>query len=384
MTCDGDCSPVVCGDMYLNSQAGEGCDDGNLDVTDACPSGPMGNCQTATCGDGYTRTGIEECDTGGDSATCDGNCSFVVCGDGYINGAAGEQCDDSNANDNDACPSGMGTCQNARCGDGFIRVGVEFCDDMGESPTCDDDCSSVSCGDGNTNGAAGEQCDDGNTSDSDGCPSGAGTCQTAFCGDGYTYLGVEACDDAGDSLSCDANCTLAICGDNYINSMAGEMCDDGNTNDDDACVGACQDAFCGDGFIRNGVEICDPDMGLNVDSDSCDGDCTPVSCGDNYTNGAAGEACDDGNNDDEDFCLGDCSGLNVCGDGIHNMAMGGEACDDGGDSGSCDADCTLAECGDGYYNDQAETCDDTSGAGIDDGCDAATPNCNGGCTNCTN
>jgi len=45
------------------------------------------------------------------------------------------------------------------CGNGIVEPG-EWCDDAGESPTCDENCSDVVCGDGDINTAAGEECDD--------------------------------------------------------------------------------------------------------------------------------------------------------------------------------------------------------------------------------
>ena len=57
---------------------------------------------------------------------------------------------------------------------------------------CNGDCTVASCGDGQTNGTAGEQCDDG-----------------------------------GESLTCNANCTTASCGDGVGNTTAGEECDTG-------------------------------------------------------------------------------------------------------------------------------------------------------------
>ena len=48
----------------------------------------------------------------------------AACGDGAVD--TGEQCDDANAIDTDACPS---SCLNAFCGDGFVQAGVEQCDD---------------------------------------------------------------------------------------------------------------------------------------------------------------------------------------------------------------------------------------------------------------
>jgi cysteine-rich repeat protein len=56
----------------------------------------------------------------------------------------------------------------AVCGDGLVE-GTEACDDMGESAICDDDCTLAECGDSVVNVTAGEECDDGNTMDGDGC-----------------------------------------------------------------------------------------------------------------------------------------------------------------------------------------------------------------------
>jgi cysteine-rich repeat protein len=57
------------------------------------------------------------------------------------------------------------------CPDGAPDVG-EVCDDGGSgSATCDPDCTLPLCGDGIENTLAGEQCDDGNLVDGDGCES---------------------------------------------------------------------------------------------------------------------------------------------------------------------------------------------------------------------
>ena len=69
---------------------------------------------------------------------CKSTCQNAVCGDGFVRIGV-EECDDGNTNDNDACTS---TCQNAVCGDGFERDGVEECDD---GNTVDGDGCSSSC-----------------------------------------------------------------------------------------------------------------------------------------------------------------------------------------------------------------------------------------------
>ena len=62
------------------------------------------------------------------------------------------------------------------------------------------------CGDGTTD--TGEECDDGGTSDNDGCSS---TCVIEFCGDGTRQSGIgEECDDGNvvDGDGCSATCTV--------------------------------------------------------------------------------------------------------------------------------------------------------------------------------
>ena len=150
------------------------------------------------------------------------------CGDEVVEGD--EECDDGSANgDTAACTS---SCTNAVCGDGLVWDGME-------------------------------ECDDANADDSDDC---LAACTTAVCGDGAVQTGVEECDDAGESAECDTDCTLASCGDTVTNVLAGEECDDGNSDNDDACLGSCVDASCGDGFVYAGTETCD---GADLDGWSC-------------------------------------------------------------------------------------------------------------------
>lgn len=118
----------------------------------------------AICGDGVVA-GEEECDAGGEAADCDDDCTAVECYDGNLNEAAGEECDDGNSDNNDACLF----CEAATCGDGYKHEGVEDCDDGNTKPddTCPADCQIPTCGDGQIEGD--EQCDDGNAVDGDGC-----------------------------------------------------------------------------------------------------------------------------------------------------------------------------------------------------------------------
>ncbi|MGB1701352.1 MAG: hypothetical protein ACPHRO_15450, partial [Nannocystaceae bacterium] len=103
-TCDGDCTPVACGDNYTNPAAGETCDEGGGE-TATCNA----NCTAASCGDGVLNaTAGEACDDGvltgvEAQSDCMSSCMLTVCGDGYQ--GISEGCDDGNLNDGDMCSS---------------------------------------------------------------------------------------------------------------------------------------------------------------------------------------------------------------------------------------------------------------------------------------
>jgi cysteine-rich repeat protein len=125
------------------------------------------------------------------------------------------------------------------------------------------------CGDGVLE--QGEQCDDGNDANGDGCTS---ACRIELCGDHLVNnSGLEQCDDgnleSGDG--CSETCTVEFCGDGLINNSGTEECDDGNASNDDACVAGCRLAVCGDGFVHVGAEACDD--GDLFDSDGCSATC---------------------------------------------------------------------------------------------------------------
>lgn len=146
----------------------------------------------ATCGDGAMDNG-ESCDGGGETAMCDVDCTPVQCGDGLVNHAAGEACDS-------------------------VR----------ETRGCDIDCTLPVCGDGRFNRAL-EDCDDGNvTADGNGCSAECKFNNT--CGNGAVEALVEQCDTGGNTVACDADCTVRMCGDGFVNAAAGEQCDLGGLN----------------------------------------------------------------------------------------------------------------------------------------------------------
>ena len=140
---------------------------------------------------------------------------------------------------------------------------------------------------------------------------------------------------------CDAVSTVrvdpALCGNQELN--LGEMCDDGNQVNTDACLNNCRNAVCGDGIIRAGVEDCDDGNQNSDDPDvACRKDCTPQRCGDGIVDN--GEECDDGNADDNDGCSNACVSL--------VQPEGGE----------CQVD---ADCATNYCNRSTRTCSNLTG-----------------------
>ncbi len=91
---------------------------------------------------------------------------------------------------------------------------------------------------------------------------------------GYCSFGDPSCPSgrrygrlAPDPMS--ERCVAVVCGDRMTES--GEECDDGNTDDTDACLSTCRWARCGDGHVRASVEECDD--GNTDDADACPSTC---------------------------------------------------------------------------------------------------------------
>jgi len=84
------------------------------------------------------------------------------------------------------------------------------------------------------------------------------------------------CDSAFENpYACPSDCPATECGgDGSVDALA-EQCDDGNTNDDDACTATCNLNVCGDGFLYSiesgGAEECD-DGNLD-EGDGCTSKC---------------------------------------------------------------------------------------------------------------
>ena len=165
-------------------------------------------------------------------------------------------------------------------------------------------CGGSQCG--NAIVEPGEECDDGNVIDGDGCNA---NCTVPRCGNGILDPG-EQCDDGNfiNGDGCDVNCTVTRCGNGILDP--GEQCDDGNLFDGDGCSSRCTIPRCGDGFVDLG-EQCDD--GNVFDGDGCSSHCTIPRCGDGFVD--PGEECDDGNVIDGDGCSSHCT-LARCGNGV--------------------------------------------------------------------
>ena len=417
--CDRDCkSKETCGDGtlndYLHASGGrlalpEVCDDGNKAPGDGCSADCM---SLERCGDGYINAG-EDCDNGpqcadGSPCACPEGSELRRVPEGLgrpadvgefrciraVAGAPGQTSLELVQN----CAANVQTAADLSCG--LRTLDLDGCDtgcglEAGWSCVNPTDCKLLKtvCGDGIK--AGNEQCDDGNTSDGDGCQrtclltSDAWACETAgqpcrpICGDGIV-VGNETCDDgratsgpgAGGAVAgdgCGTDCQLeggwfcarpgspcqAVCGDGIVKPEAGEVCDEGAATEAGAGNATSGCANCK--AIANGWECLTPGES-----------CTPT-CDDGEIVG--GEGCDEGPTHATGGCV-DCQVTTgwrctskgqackpVCGDGL---VLGGEACDLGDKNGendpeyndttgTCvprlgDRECILATCEDGLRN----------------------------------
>jgi cysteine-rich repeat protein len=353
------------------------------------------SCATDVCGNGV-RGGTETCDDGGDpDGGCSDDCGVVApgftcdtfgcqrsrCGDGLV--TFPERCDDTNNRNGDGCsagcidedgfictlnqfdqfgrPFGASSCRRTFCGDFSVEFDYstrsgESCDDGntqggdGCSASCEQEpgfwcqqgsfCVASTCGDGTVSGdifpPSGEQCDDGNVSDGDGCDA---SCQPEYgyaCFDEFNYAFTP--------------CYVPFCGDGHISrSLVGlisENCDDGNASSGDGCTVDCQ-----------------PEPDWDCNSVGPGRPCVRVECGNSVIQcGNFGcEGCDDGNEVSGDGCDGTCQ-----------FPEAGFICPPTG------GPCRRPTCGDGFVDRDPftgqflERCDDSNnvaGDGCDDNCE---------------
>jgi cysteine-rich repeat protein len=129
------------------------------------------------------------------------------------------------------------------------------------------------CGNGTLE--PGEECDDNNLRDGDGC-NHLCRLEQGNCGDGVVEAALgEQCDEGGQNGQTGADCTadckwvrLMQCGDSILDPLT-EQCDAGSANGD--CLSNCMLPYCGEGILDPNEEC---DDGNNLDADGCNADCT--------------------------------------------------------------------------------------------------------------
>lgn len=314
---DGDVDPgEQCGEPSLSCGSGQVCNTG----TCSCVSQPV-------CGNGRQDQG-EQCGEPGISCpagqTCSTNtcqCAGVApfCGNGQQD--AGEQCGEPGLN----CPAGQNCANNCLCSGGVIcgngRVDAgEQCNEPGLSCPGSQTCGLATClcsggpSCGNDRADRGEQCGEpgltcaaGQTCNTNSClcttPPGA----IYACGNNQVEPG-EECDDGNtrDNDGCSQRCfrERGTCGDGIVQTLLGEQCEPAifDRSLPYQCGQNCRfvSLFCGDGK-RDAGEECD--LGAdnsNSPGATCRTDCSTSRCGDNIVDPT--ERCDDGNRVDGDGC----------------------------------------------------------------------------------
>ncbi|MBT5149418.1 MAG: DUF4215 domain-containing protein [Candidatus Peribacter sp.] len=190
---------------------------------------------------------------------CRNNACTSVAGGGRDTCSASTPCD----------PLVHTECQNASCvlvnsaGDNDCTLDPNNCPVIGKHLACvgstctlvdgiaDNTCANHSeckAGCGNKRIDQGEECDDGNLVETDGCST---SCKLAVCGDFKVDVGEECDKGLGNNgtrgTECRLNCKLQKCGDGIVDNDFGnwnEQCDDGNAIDNDECSNACKKNTC--------------------------------------------------------------------------------------------------------------------------------------------
>lgn len=249
------------------------------------------------------------------------------CGDHKVE--MDEQCDDgSHCSDGTECTStGASLCvgigdQECKPRDGLGDKCSAFC--LNEDATC-----------GNNLIEVGEQCDDHNLVNGDGCNS---ICEVETCGN-KTIEGTEECDtgtvcENGTACSTDPDC-FGI-GDDECKMRDGDF--------PDKCSQYCLNEICSNNRVDYG-EQCDD--GNLIDGDGCNSICRFELCGNQIKD--AGEACDDGTTcSDYEPCTSDAFCITRIG--------AGEVCIQRDDD-NCNNSCEIQFCGDTHTTRSVENCD---------------------------
>ncbi len=203
-----------------------------------------------------------------------GETASTGAGDPTRVGSTGDALTSTTSRGTDGSESGVGTSQTTTTGEPGTGSSTAAGVDTGSSASAgpDSDTGAAMCGDDVLD--MGEQCDDGNQVEEDGCTN---MCMLAACGDGLVHLGVEQCDDGNQVADdeCSNLCQLTGCGDGVV--QQGEQCDQGANNGvNKACLGDCKLNVCGDGD-QGPKEACDDNEAKNgLFPGGCSVDCSAI------------------------------------------------------------------------------------------------------------
>ena len=200
------------------------------------------------------------------------------------------------------------------CGNGEQDDGEE-CDDANDEngDGCDNDCT-WSCH------------NDGECNDGDAC-NGEETCDMDdhVCIDGHAREDGFVCESDPRSICLESECRESECGDRFVDTGGGEFCEPPNEDDCNAdCQWSCRvnDDCENDGNPCNGEEYCEIDVHLCDHRNAPSGGtvcgeeprricieqtCQESMCGDGYVDTGGDEECEDGNLEEGDGCDNDCT-----------------------------------------------------------------------------
>jgi cysteine-rich repeat protein len=358
--CTNGCKRTLCGDGVVQVPNSNGvtefCDDGNNVNEDNC----LNTCQSTFCGDGFIKAGVEQCDDGnGISGDGCSGCRLEnvnICGNGIIEEEIGEECDDGNNREGDGCGTyaGLPTIENPSGLSDPCSIYPDYvCE--GEPSIC----TTSKCGNGIVETAFGEQCDDGDKDNSDGCTFRC-KLESGWSCSGNPSICISTTVDSDNDLICDGAVAGQKCRagpDNCPNVYNGDQKDSDGDGYGDACDNL-------DHYQIPTAVACRSDLQCLGTYKCQNSKCLPL-CGNAVRD--LGEGCDNG---------GLCSNGNRC--------FLGEACPVGRCNiqinDGCNANCQVEpgwqclgdgttckrNCGNGLLN-SGETCDDGNSAGSD-GC----------------
>lgn len=131
------------------------------------------------CEDGALKLTRDLCDKKGHGGV---KKKRLICGDGFLD--PGEECDDGEHSSDTAPNACRSDCRKAGCGDYVVDSGEE-CDEGSRNNDsmpnqCRTNCKKPVCGDGVVDTDYGEECDDANTNEDDGCTSKCTVCTRLF------------------------------------------------------------------------------------------------------------------------------------------------------------------------------------------------------------